>query len=71
MDTKTLAACETARDLGIRVYVVGLAVPSGLKDMLEECSSGPEYAFFPATPSDLVDDFKEIAARLAPLRLAQ
>lgn len=71
MDKKTLAACKTARDLGIRVYVVGLAVPSGLKAMLEECSSGPEYAFFPATPSDLVDDFKEIAARLAPLRLAQ
>ncbi|QDZ09335.1 TadE/TadG family type IV pilus assembly protein [Devosia ginsengisoli] len=71
MDTKTLAACKTARDLGIRVYVVGLAVASGLKAMLEECASGPEYAFFPNTPSDLVDDFKEIAGRLAPLRLAQ
>lgn len=71
MDEKTLAACKTARDLGIRVYVVGLAVPSGLKAMLDECSSGPEYAFFPNTPSDLVDDFKEIAGRLAPLRLAQ
>lgn len=71
MDAKTLAACETARNLGIRVYVVGLAVSSGLKDMLEECSSGADYAFFPDTPSDLVDDFKAIAARLAPLRLAQ
>ena len=71
MDDKTKLACETAKGLGIRVYVVGLAVPSGLKDMLEECSSGTDYAFFPATPSDLVDDFKEIAARLAPLRLAQ
>ena len=71
MDAKTLAACKTARDLGIRVYVVGLAVPSGLKDMLEECSSGAEYAFFPDTPSDLIDNFKQIAARLAPLRLAQ
>lgn len=71
MDTKTLAACKTARDLGIRVYVVGLAVPANVKDLLDECASGPEYAFFPATPSELVDDFKEIAGRLAPLRLAQ
>lgn len=71
MDTKTLAACKTARDLGIRVYVVGLAVPASVKDLLDDCASGPEYAFFPATPSELVDDFKEIAGRLAPLRLAQ
>lgn len=71
MDTKTLAACKTARDLGIRVYVVGLAVPASVKDLLDDCASGPEYAFFPETPSDLVDDFKEIAGRLAPLRLAQ
>ena len=71
MDEKTRAACETAKGLGIRVYVVGLAVPSGVKDLLDDCASGPEYAFFPETPSDLVDDFKEIAGRLAPLRLAQ
>lgn len=71
MDEKTRAACETAKGLGIRVYVVGLAVPSSVKDLLDDCASGPEYAFFPDTPSDLVDDFKEIAGRLAPLRLAQ
>lgn len=71
MDAKTLAACATAKGLGIRVYVVGLAVPASVKDLLDGCASGPEYAFFPATPSELVDDFKEIAGRLAPLRLAQ
>lgn len=71
MDTKTLAACTTAKSLGIRVYVVGLAVPANVKDLLDDCASGPAFAFFPQTPGELVDDFKEIADRLAPLRLAQ
>jgi hypothetical protein len=71
MDDKTEAACQTAKDLGITVYVVGLAVPASVKSMLETCSSGTDYAYFPDTPSELIDDFKAIAGRLAPLRLSR
>ena len=71
MDTKTVAACQTAKDLGIRVYVVGLAVSNSVKDMLNDCSSGTDYAHFVENPGELIDVFKRIAGSLSPLRLTQ
>ncbi|KRA41993.1 hypothetical protein ASD80_09695 [Devosia sp. Root635] len=71
MDEKTVATCNNAKAEGIRVYTIGLNPPSqATRDMLESCSSGDGYYFFPEDPSDLVDVFTQIANQLAQLRLA-
>jgi hypothetical protein len=71
MDEKTVATCNNAKAEGIRVYTIGLNPPSqATRDMLESCSSGDGYYFFPEDPSDLIDVFTQIANQLAQLRLA-
>jgi hypothetical protein len=72
MNERTLATCQNAKDAGIMVFTVGLNPPDNTtRQMLEDCSSGEDYHFFPTTAGDLVDDFRTIAEQLAALRLAQ
>ncbi|HTM76354.1 MAG TPA: hypothetical protein VL133_01815, partial [Devosia sp.] len=74
IDAKTLATCASAKAPGtnIIVYTIGLSPPSAeTRKMLEDCSSGTGYSFFPSDPSELVGVFKTIAGQLAQLRIAQ
>lgn len=71
MNARTLATCQSAKDMDIIVFTVGLNPPDNTtREMLEDCSSGAGYFFFPATAAELTDDFRTIAEQLAPLRLA-
>jgi hypothetical protein len=76
MDWRVVAACNSAKALGITVYTIGLATantsnPAKVEQMLKDCSNGTGYWFFPSSNSELVDTFKTIAAQLADLRLAK
>jgi hypothetical protein len=75
-DARAVAACNSAKALGITVYAIGLATantsnPAKVQQMLKDCSNGTGYWFFPSSNSELVDTFKTIAAQLADLRLAK
>ena len=72
MDDRTVAACEFAKKhRDIDVYTIGLGASSETKIMLNNCSSGPDFAYFPDSASELNGVFRAIAARLAALRLSQ
>jgi Flp pilus assembly protein TadG len=76
MNARTLATCANAKAAGITVYTVGLAVdqssdPATNTKMLQDCSSGSGYYFFPASSSDLTSVFTNIAKQLSALRIAQ
>jgi len=76
MDARMLATCTNAKAAGIAIYTVGLAVsstsnPTATTQLLEDCSSGAGYAYFPASSSDLISVFSSIADQLANLRLAK
>ena len=71
MNDRLLATCRTAKTMGIKIYTIGLSVPSqSTEDVLKTCSSGDGYWFLPENPSDLNGIFEEIANRLALLRLS-
>lgn len=72
MDVKTVQTCANAKAAGIQVYTIGLQPPSqATRKMLTDCSSGSGYYFFPNTPAELVDVFKNIANQLSQLRLSR
>jgi Flp pilus assembly protein TadG len=72
MDIKTVQTCANAKAAGIQVYTIGLQPPSqATRKMLTDCSSGTGYYFFPNTPAELVDVFKNIANQLSQLRLSR
>lgn len=76
MDARMLTTCTNAKAAGIAIYTVGLAVsstsnPTATTQLLEDCSSGDGYAYFPASSSDLVTVFSSIADQLSNLRLAK
>jgi hypothetical protein len=78
MDVLLAETCENAKDAGITIYTIGLATdevventPEAVRELLTDCASGPEFAFFPEEPDDLIDTFASIAEQLAQLRLAQ
>jgi hypothetical protein len=70
-DAKTIAACATAKALGMEVFTIGLSSPAGVKSMLTTCSSGANYAFFPNSPDQLIPTFRNIANQLAPLSITK
>ncbi|HTN63780.1 MAG TPA: hypothetical protein VL147_19870, partial [Devosia sp.] len=70
-DAKTIAACATAKALGMEVFTIGLSSPAGVKTMLTTCSSGANYAFFPNSPDQLIPTFRNIANQLAPLSITK
>jgi Flp pilus assembly protein TadG len=78
MNERLLQTCTNAKAAGITIYTIGLATDTVsqstqqvVEDMLLACSSGPEYAYLPESPSDLTQVFRDIAGQLAQLRLAQ
>jgi hypothetical protein len=78
MDNRTKTTCQNARDAGIVIYTVGLAVsstsnPTAVTAMLNNCATDPDaqHAYFPANSTDLVTVFQTIAGQLADLRLAK
>ncbi|WP_189426432.1 TadE/TadG family type IV pilus assembly protein [Devosia pacifica] len=76
MDTLLLESCTNAKNDGIKVYTIGLATgstsnPTAIRQLLRNCSSGTDYAYFPNQPNELQDVFLSIAGQLAQLRLAQ
>jgi hypothetical protein len=72
MNILTEETCQNAKDAGIIVYTIGLNPPNNpTRTMLENCSSGAGYAYFPTAANELNSVFAEIASKLAPLRLAQ
>ena len=71
MDDRTEATCANAKAENIAIYTVGLSPPNQTTtDMLTNCASVPSMAYFPASATELVDVFQEIASQLADLRLA-
>jgi Flp pilus assembly protein TadG len=76
MNARTATTCANAKAAGITVYTVGLAVdltrnPAANTKMLQDCSSGAGYNFFPASSSELTSVFTNIANQLSALRIAQ
>ncbi|MCW5724724.1 MAG: VWA domain-containing protein [Maricaulaceae bacterium] len=73
LDDRTRAACQVARDRGIRVYTVvfGNAVDATTRDMMRDCASHPSLYFFSPTPAELAAAFEVIADDLASLRLSR
>lgn len=76
MDTRTVAACTSAKAAGITIYTVGLSTAATsdqtkVETMLKNCSSGVGYYYFPAAASELTTVFQAIANQLAALRIAQ
>jgi Flp pilus assembly protein TadG len=76
MNARTAATCANAKAAGVTVYTVGLAVdqssdPATNAKMLQDCSNGSGYYFFPASSSELTAVFTKIANQLSALRIAQ
>lgn len=77
MNNRTLTSCTNAKagngvDPGITIYTVGLNPPNqATKDLLTNCASDANKAFFPTDSSDLTAVFETIANQLSKLRLAK
>jgi Flp pilus assembly protein TadG len=76
MDRRLLETCRSAKNLGIAVYTIGLAVqqtsrPTEVRQMLTSCATQADYAYFPAHPTELNDVFSSIAQQLAALRISR
>jgi hypothetical protein len=72
MNGLTLETCTNAKAEGIKIYTIGLNPPNSTTEtMLEDCSSGTGYYYFPTSANDLDDVFTEIVLQLSDLRLAR
>jgi len=78
MNARTRDTCENAKAQGITIYTIGLATSlavqstqAEVEDMLADCASTRDKAFFPQTPGGLKAVFQAIANDLSALRLAQ
>lgn len=71
---QTRALCKEMKDAkyDLRVYTVGFDVDDATAtSVLKYCASKEEYAFFPATGSELKTAFKSIAQEISALRIAK
>lgn len=78
MNERLRQTCENAKAKGITVYVIGLATSQAVQstqaeveDMLADCASTRDKAYFPQEPAKLKSVFQEIANDLTALRLAK
>jgi Flp pilus assembly protein TadG len=69
----TEQACDVAKDAGTEVYTIsfGNQVPSGIRSLLEDCASEPQYYFHASDSSALDAAFQNIADNLLAVRLTQ
>ena len=71
MNTRTLAACASAKASKIEIFTIGLySTTNATIQMLQNCASDANH-YYPATSSNLVNVFQSIARQLQPLRLNQ
>jgi hypothetical protein len=71
MNSRTVETCNNAKASGITVYTIGLNPPNQTtRDVLTECATDEDHAYFPTASSELITVFTEIASQLANLRLA-
>ncbi|GLK52566.1 TadE/TadG family type IV pilus assembly protein [Maricaulis virginensis] len=72
LDARTLAACEYAKSLGIRVYTITFQVSStSTRNMMRDCASNPYLYFDSPSESALRSAFEMIAGDLTNLRLSR
>lgn len=67
---RLLSICDEAKDEGIVIFTIGFQVPSGARDIMEECASSPTY-FYNVEDLDIDDAFASIATQISALRLIQ
>ena len=65
--------CAAMKAQNIVVYTVGFQVTpnSNAANILASCATGPDYAFLPASGSDLSDDFAAIGRDITRLRISK
>jgi len=72
LDERTAAACQYAREQGIRVYTITFQVnSSSTRDMMRDCASHPSLYFDSPSSSALREAFNLIAGDLSNLRLSR
>ncbi|HEY0034894.1 MAG TPA: pilus assembly protein TadG-related protein [Devosia sp.] len=78
MNTRLRQTCENAKAKGITIYVIGMATSQAVQssqaeveDLLADCASTRDKAYFPQEPSELKTVFQVIANDLTQLRLAK
>lgn len=72
LDDRTAAACEYAKDLGIRVYTITFQVSStSTRNMMRDCASTPYLYFDSPSEEALRSAFEMIAGDLTNLRLSR
>jgi hypothetical protein len=70
MNALTVESCLNAKEAGITIYTVGLSSPNNTtRNMLINCASSSDMAYFPNDPSELNTVFATIAGQLAQLRI--
>ncbi|WP_319532818.1 pilus assembly protein [uncultured Cohaesibacter sp.] len=72
MNTRTLEACEAAKDDGVHVYTIAYGnLDSSTTEMMEDCATSEDNAYTPQNTSDMVQVFKDIAEALTTIRLTE
>ncbi|MBI1237296.1 MAG: VWA domain-containing protein [Alphaproteobacteria bacterium] len=72
LDERTLAACQYARDQGIRIYTITFQVRNtATQNMMRDCASHPSLYFDSPSNEALEDAFEVIAGDLANLRISR
>ncbi|WP_196259481.1 pilus assembly protein TadG-related protein [Pelagibacterium limicola] len=72
MDQRLEETCSNAKAAGIRIYSIGLSVPTeATKELLRRCASNRADAHFTNNPAELNGVFEEIASQLAALRISR
>jgi len=72
LDGRTAAACQYAREQGIRVYTITFQVnSSSTRELMEACASHPSLYFDSPSSSALREAFNLIAGDLSNLRLSR
>jgi Flp pilus assembly protein TadG len=71
--TQAAALCTAIKAQNIVVYTVGFSVTAGsdAAEILKDCATSPDYAFLPASGSDLTDDFAAIGRDITRLRISK
>jgi Flp pilus assembly protein TadG len=71
--TQATQLCTAMKAQHIVVYTVGFQVTpnSNAANILASCATGPDYAFLPASGSDLSDDFAAIGRDITRLRISK
>lgn len=69
--SQALSQCTAMKTAGVIVYTVGFDIASDTTaiKLLTDCATDSAHAYFPATGSDLKNDFHDIAQQITNLRV--